>query len=54
MVDLTLTTFNWVPQMPRGYLRDCVCVGHWRPDYPIASRACHSPRADARRCAQSL
>ena len=22
MVDLTLTTFDWVPEMPRGYVRD--------------------------------
>ena len=22
MVDLVLTTFDWVPQMPRGYVRD--------------------------------
>ncbi len=22
MTDLTLTTFNWVPEMPRGYVRD--------------------------------
>ena len=22
MVDLILTTFDWVPEMPRGYVRD--------------------------------
>ena len=22
MADLTLTTFDWVPEMPRGYVRD--------------------------------
>ena len=22
MVDLTLTTFDWVPEMPRGFVRD--------------------------------
>ena len=22
MGDLTLTTFDWVPEMPRGYVRD--------------------------------
>jgi glutathione S-transferase len=22
MIDLTLTTFNWVPEMPRGFVRD--------------------------------
>src|ERR1700741_769125 len=22
MVDLTLTTFDWVPELPRGYVRD--------------------------------
>ena len=42
MGELILTTFDWVPDMPRGYVRDIGCVGRWkRQACFIASKACH-------------
>jgi len=29
MADLILTTFDWVPDLPRGYVRDI--RGRWAP-----------------------
>lgn len=41
MGDLTLTTFDWVPEPPRGYVRDLrVRWARWkRAACPIVSRA---------------
>ena len=43
MADLTLTTFDWIPECRGALCATCVCAGRWkRPACPIASRACRS------------
>jgi hypothetical protein len=55
MVDLILTTFDWVPETPRCYVHAYVCVWHWkRPGRPIASRACYFPLGMPRILAPTL
>jgi hypothetical protein len=46
MADMTLTTFDWVPEMPRGYVRDLrvrwASTG-WRDFQPIVTMS-RAPR----------
>ena len=40
MVDLILTTFDWVPDMPRGYVRDIRvrwALERFRPDIMLST-----------------
>ena len=42
MTDLILTTFDWVPEMPRGYVHNRGYAGRWkRRGYLTVSRARH-------------
>ena len=38
MPDIILTTFDWVPEPPRGYVRD-IRVRWRKPDWPILCTA---------------
>ena len=41
MADLTLTTFDWVPERRGAMCATCACAGRWKKRAcPIASRAC--------------
>lgn len=45
MVDLILTTFDWVPEKPRGYVRDLrVRWALEEAGFPTVSRACRFAR----------